>query len=126
MTKQIKDRFQNVSPPQPITTKSKSFNILDIFKIFQSKPKQPLPKKEQQTLVLTENIELKNPRIYDHWNPEIHKFFQKQMKEQIKTILLISIRNPNTNEPNHQHSNWWKLPKDILFEIFQLLIFYDK
>ena len=60
--------------------------------------------------------------LFQNWNPKYHKFFPFQIKEEIKTILLMSLINSTTNKPNHFDSNWWKLPRDVFFLLFQFLI----
>ena len=61
-------------------------------------------------------------RIFLNWNIKQHKLFPSQIKEEIRIILLMSLINSNTNKPNHFHSNWWKLPKDVIYYLFQFLI----
>ena len=72
-------------------------------------------KEERIILIRNQNI------LFQNWNPKYHKFFPFQIKEDIKTILLMSLINTTTNKPNHHNSQFWKLPNDILFEIFQFL-----
>ena len=50
-------------------------------------------------------------RIFINWNIKDHKLFPKQIKQEIRIILLMSLINSKTNKPNYKDSNWWKLPK---------------
>ena len=59
--------------------------------------------------------------LFQNWNPKYYKFCQFQIKEEIKTILLMSLIN-STNKPNHFDSQFWKLSKEILFLLFQFLL----
>ena len=63
---------------------------------------------------------------------EYFKSFQifKETKEQIKTILLLSLFNPTTKQPQHPNCYFYKLPRDMKFEIFKFIsttgIFFKK
>ena len=55
------------------------------------------------------------------WNPSIHKKCSKRIQQEIKTILLLSLVNPNIKTPYHQQSFFYLLPKEIMIEIFQFI-----
>ena len=54
------------------------------------------------------------------WKPSNHKLFSTKTKEQIKTILLLSLFN-SKNQPRHPSCYFYKLPRDIRFEIFKFI-----
>ena len=60
--------------------------------------------------------------LFQNWNPKYHKLFPLQIKQEIRTILLMSLIHPSTNRPNYEDSQFWKLPRDILFLLCQLLL----
>ena len=55
------------------------------------------------------------------WNISNHKLFSRKTKEQIKTILLLSLLN-STKQPQHPNCYFYKLPRDIRFEIFKFIV----
>ena len=55
------------------------------------------------------------------WNTTNHKLFSTKTKEQIKTILLLSLFNSITKQPQHPSCYFYKLPRDIRFEIFKFI-----
>lgn len=57
----------------------------------------------------------------EEWNFFNYKLFPKSIKEQIKTILLLSLFNQTTREPLHPQSYLFKLPRDIKYEIFKFI-----
>ena len=54
------------------------------------------------------------------WNTLIYTLFSTKTKEQIKTILLLSLLN-STKQPQHPSCYFYKLPQDICFEIFKFI-----
>ena len=52
-----------------------------------------------------------NISMYE-WNTKNHNQFFKQTKEEIFTILLLSLFNKETNEPIHLQSLFYKIPRD--------------
>ena len=55
------------------------------------------------------------------WSPKLHYLFPSETQQQIKTILLLSLFNPKTKQPQHSNCYFYKLPREIRFEIFKLL-----
>jgi len=55
------------------------------------------------------------------WNTENHLLFPSLMKNQILTIMILSIKNSVNGNSYYPQSNLSRLPKDILFIIFQFL-----
>ena len=55
------------------------------------------------------------------WNISNHFKFSTKIKEQIKTILLLSLFNPTTKQPQHSNCYFYKLPREIRFEIFKFI-----
>ena len=58
----------------------------------------------------------------DEWNTSNHKLFSRKTKGQIKTILLLSLFNSTTKQPIHSSCYFYRLPKDIRFEIFKFIV----
>jgi len=55
------------------------------------------------------------------WTTKNHKLFSKRTKEEIFTILLLSLLNPSTSTPYHPNSKFYLLPKDMRFELFKFV-----
>lgn len=54
------------------------------------------------------------------WNPTCHYRFPQHVREQIKTILLIALRDEN-GKAYHDEVMFYKLPKEILYVIFRYI-----
>lgn len=55
------------------------------------------------------------------WNIKIHKLFLKSTKSEIETILLLSLLNESTQFPKYSQCYFYKLPKDMKYEIFKFI-----
>lgn len=55
------------------------------------------------------------------WTTKTHHLFPISTRNVIITILKLSLLNTNTFEPKYPQSYFWKLPKDILYLIFQFI-----
>jgi len=55
------------------------------------------------------------------WNPSLHHQFPSSIRNEIKIMMMISLRNPITKEPNHPESFFYLIPKDILFIIARFI-----
>ena len=55
------------------------------------------------------------------WTTKNHKLFSRRTKEEIFTILLLSLLNPSTSTPYHPNSKFYLLPKDMRFELFKFI-----
>ena len=55
------------------------------------------------------------------WNSKIHIWFPQSFKNTVETILLLSLFNLTTNQPQHPNCYFYELPRDIKFEIFKLI-----
>jgi len=62
------------------------------------------------------HIQIFKSHILPEWNPSSHHSFPSSRRNEIK-IMMISLRNPITKEPNHPESFFFIIPKDILFII---------
>jgi hypothetical protein len=62
-------------------------------------------------------IQIFKSHILPEWNPSSHHQFPSLIRNEIKIMMMISLRNPITKEPNHPESNLYLLPKDVLFII---------
>jgi len=56
------------------------------------------------------------------WTPFAHHWYFFTIQKLIKTIMMLTLINPLTNTPKYQSCSFYKLPKDILYIIFQCMI----
>jgi len=76
---------------------------------------------EISSLSKIEVIPFETMCYFIEWNISNHKLFSRKTKEQIFTILLLSLFNPTTKQPQHPSCYLYKLPRDIRFEIFKFI-----
>jgi len=55
------------------------------------------------------------------WNSSNHKLFPQETKEEIFTILLLSLFHPTTSHARHPTTIFYKLPRDMRFELFKFI-----
>jgi len=55
------------------------------------------------------------------WTTKNHKLFSRRTKQEIFTILLLSLFNPSTSVPIHPNSKFYLLPKDMRFELVKFI-----
>eukprot|EP01125_Pyxidicula_operculata_P012122 TRINITY_DN397_c0_g2_i1.p1 TRINITY_DN397_c0_g2~~TRINITY_DN397_c0_g2_i1.p1 ORF type:complete len:518 (-),score=103.63 TRINITY_DN397_c0_g2_i1:55-1608(-) len=58
--------------------------------------------------------------IPKEWSPANHKYFPSDVRNVIKTVLLISQKREN-DDPYHPECDMWKIPEEILYKIFRYL-----
>jgi len=56
------------------------------------------------------------------WNINVHHLFPAGIRREIRIILMIALRDKETNEPLHPESNFCLLPREALFSIFENLV----
>ena len=68
------------------------------------------------------SIKIKKQNLEIPWSIQIHHYFPKPINMAIKTILILSRSyDPITKEPKYPQSFFYKLPKPILFILFQFI-----
>jgi len=67
------------------------------------------------------HIQIFKSHIILEWNPSSHHQFPSSTRNEIKIMMMISLRNPITKEPNHPESFFFIIPKDILFIIARFI-----
>jgi hypothetical protein len=65
----------------------------------------------------------KRPKTTSHivWSPQNHRKFSRPVRQQVECIIMLTLIKPD-GKPWHPESPWWKLPRDILYLIFQLVL----
>lgn len=56
------------------------------------------------------------------WNIDVHQLFPARVRRQIRMILLMALRDKETSEPLYPEANFFALPRETLFVIFDYLI----
>ena len=61
------------------------------------------------------------------WSPATHYSYPASIKRAIKTVLLLSLRDPVSLAPRHPNANFWLLPRELLFYVIELAVqnWYD-
>ena len=60
-------------------------------------------------------------QYHGEWTTKKHKLFPLETKEEIFTILLLSLFHPTTSRARHPTTIFYKLPRDMRFEIFKFI-----
>ena len=55
------------------------------------------------------------------WEEKRYKYLPEETKKTLRTILTLSLRQPQTNRPRFPQSCLWALPRDILLHIFYFI-----
>jgi len=55
------------------------------------------------------------------WNEDTYRLLPSDIQQQIKTVMLMALRNPKTEAPRHPETLWHRVPHDILMQIAQYL-----
>lgn len=74
-----------------------------------------------KSISLISGNQLFNYNLLPLWKPSNHLLFPISTRNAIITILKISLLNRITNEPKYPQTLFWRLPKDILYLIFQYI-----
>ena len=61
---------------------------------------------------------------YLNWTKLNHKYSSNLTKEIIKTILILNLKDKETEKPKYLETLFYLLPKEIILEIFQFLDLY--
>lgn len=56
------------------------------------------------------------------WTPSLNKLFPTEIQSSIKAVLMLALKDPETGEPRHPDSPFGRVPKDVLYIIFQYLV----
>jgi len=60
-------------------------------------------------------------RILPSWNPSNHHLFPSIFKDEVKLLLILSLIDPIKRTPKHPSCLFYKLPRDLLYYLFQFL-----
>ena len=55
------------------------------------------------------------------WSNKIHIWFPNIIKKEIETLLILSLFNTKTKQPQFPNCYFYKLPRDIKYEIFKFI-----
>ena len=78
-------------------------------------------KDNYESISLISGNQLFNYSSLPLWNQLNHLLFRISTRNEIKTILILCLLNILTNEPKYPQTLFWKIPKDILYLIFQYI-----
>ena len=67
------------------------------------------------------SLNLIETRLLPQWNTSNHHQFGSSFKNEVKLLLILSHIDRNNRIPNHPSCPFYKLPRDILYYLFQLL-----
>ena len=60
-------------------------------------------------------------RLLPQWKPSNHHQFGSSFKNEVKLLLILSHIDRDNRIPNHPSCPFYKLPRDIMYYLFQLL-----
>jgi len=52
------------------------------------------------------------------WSPEKHNWLPRRMRQQLSTVMMLTLKDPQTGEARHPEAFFHLLTKDLIYVIF--------
>jgi hypothetical protein len=60
--------------------------------------------------------------LVERWTPSLHSLYPRKFRQMVKTVLILTAKRQD-GTPYYPEAHFYKLPKDLLFQILQYAAF---
>jgi hypothetical protein len=83
---------------------------------------QRISPKTKELMTMVKNEQQKIPgELVPKWTPSIHSLFPMEFRQFVKVVLMLGAKRQD-GTPYYPQTHFYKLPKEILFEILQYAV----